>query len=72
MARYSRGDYVKVEFPDEGTGVGEWMWIRVEVCDDDRKLIVSRLDSEPLNEYGSKLKLSIQLVVGSQQIREHG
>ena len=27
---YERGDYVKVEFPDEATGIGEWMWVRVE------------------------------------------
>lgn len=25
MATYEQGDYVKVEFPDETTGVGEWM-----------------------------------------------
>jgi hypothetical protein len=25
--RYRPGDYVKVEFPDETTGIGEWMWV---------------------------------------------
>jgi hypothetical protein len=29
MPKYERGDYVKVEFPDEATGIAEWMWVRV-------------------------------------------
>lgn len=48
-ATYEPGDYVKVEFADETTGVGEWMWVRVETCDDKNKLIRGRLDNEPLN-----------------------
>jgi hypothetical protein len=32
MATYNVGDHVKVEFPDEATGVGEWVWLRVERC----------------------------------------
>jgi hypothetical protein len=39
MPTYRRGDYVKVEFPDEDTGVGEWMWVRVHRCDDEKKLV---------------------------------
>jgi len=27
---YERGDYLKVEFPDETTGIGEWMWMIVD------------------------------------------
>jgi hypothetical protein len=23
---YEPGDYVKVDFPDQATGIGEWMW----------------------------------------------
>jgi hypothetical protein len=38
MPTYERGDYVKVEFPDGTTGVGEWMWVRVHYCDDEKKL----------------------------------
>jgi len=37
MAKYAPGDYIKVEFPDEATGVAEWMWVRVEICDDKRR-----------------------------------
>ena len=28
VPKYEAGDYIKVEFPDEATGVGEWMWVR--------------------------------------------
>jgi hypothetical protein len=51
MATYEPGDYVKVEFPDEATGIGEWMWVRVEVCDDKRKLVYGRLDNEPAQRF---------------------
>jgi len=71
MAKYAPGDYIKVEFPDELTGVAEWMWVRVEICDDKRKVVIGRLDNEPLNEYGGKVKLESELVVSYSQIREH-
>jgi hypothetical protein len=29
----------QVEFPDEVTGIGEWMCVLVESCDDKKKLI---------------------------------
>jgi hypothetical protein len=50
VATYDPCDYVKVEFPDEGTGIGEWMWVRAEVCDDKRKVVIGSLDNEPLND----------------------
>jgi hypothetical protein len=31
---YEAGDYVKVEFPDETTGIDEWMWMRADHSDD--------------------------------------
>ena len=71
MAKYERGDYVKVELWDETTGVGEWMWVRVEVCDDNRKQIIGELDNEPLNDYEGKLEPGKQLLVNYAQIREH-
>jgi hypothetical protein len=52
VGTYERDDYVKVEFSDETTGIGEWMWIRVEGCDDEKRLVFGRLDNEPLNSYG--------------------
>lgn len=71
VAIYEPGDYIKVEFPDEATGVGEWMWVRVDVCDDKRKLVYGRLDNEPLNDYDGKIELGSQLVVSYAQIRDH-
>jgi hypothetical protein len=71
VATYDPGDYVKVEFPDERTGIGEWMWVRVEVCDDKRKVVIGRLDNEPLNDYDGKLEQGSPLVVSYAQIREH-
>lgn len=71
MPTYERGDYVKVEFPDETTGIGEWMWVQVEACDDSRKLIFGRLDNDPVNDYNGRIDLGSQLVVSYAQIREH-
>jgi hypothetical protein len=39
MSLYEAGDYIKVEFPDEATGVSEWMWVRVQRCDDGQKIV---------------------------------
>ena len=39
MPRYDPGDFIKVEFPDAVTGIGEWMWMRVHHCDDEKKLV---------------------------------
>lgn len=71
MSTYEHGDYVKVEFPDEATGVGEWMWVRVEVCDEKNKVIHGSLDNEPLHDYDGKLKRGTSLIISYAQIREH-
>ena len=43
----------------------------VDHCDDDERLLYGILDSEPLNDYGGKVKLGSQLAVSYSQIREH-
>lgn len=68
---YEPGDYVKVEFPDETTGIGEWMWMRVDHRDDRKRLVYGTLDNEPLNDYAGKVKLGSQLAISYAQIREH-
>jgi hypothetical protein len=71
MARYERGDYVKVDFPDQTSGIGEWMWVRVDRSDDNEQLVFGTLDNEPLNEYAGKVKLGSELAVSYDKVREH-
>lgn len=71
LAQYERGDYVKVEFPDEATGVSEWMWIRVSGCDDEKELVFGTLDNEPIGDYAGRIELGSELVVSFAQVREH-
>ena len=68
---YERGDYVKVEFTDETTGIGEWMWVCVTRCDEEKQLVFGILDNEPLNDYEGKLGLGSELALSYSQIREH-
>jgi hypothetical protein len=68
---YAAGDYVKVEFPDEATGVGEWMWVRVCRCDDAKQLLFGVLDNEPVGDYGDQLELGTELAISYARIREH-
>lgn len=71
MGTYEQGDYVKVEFPDYATGIGERMWVIVDHCDDEKRLVYGVLDSEPVNDYSGKAKLGSQLAVSYDNIREH-
>jgi hypothetical protein len=70
MATYNAGDYVKVEFRDESTRIGEWMRLRVDHCDDEKRLIYGTLDSEPLNDCNGKIGLGSELAVNFSQSRE--
>ena len=71
MPTYERGDYVKVEFQDETTVIGEWMWMRVHHCDDEKHLVFGTLDNEPVNDYEGKIELGSELAVSYAQVREH-
>ncbi len=71
MPTYARGDYVKVEFQDETTVIGEWMWMRVDHCDDEKQLVFGTLDNEPVNDYEGNIELGSELAVTYSQIREH-
>lgn len=68
---YAPGDYVKVEFPDESTGIGEWMWVRVSRCDEEKQIVFGTLDNEPMNDYEGTVGLGSELAVSFSQIREH-
>jgi hypothetical protein len=71
MPTYEAGDYVKAEFGDERTRETEWMWVRVDSCDDANRLVFGRLDSAPVLDYGKKLKLGSEVAVSFDNIREH-
>ena len=71
MPTYKPGDYIKVEFSDEATGVGEWMWVRVDRCDDASGLVFGTLDSVPVNDYPRQLRRGSELAISFNQIREH-
>jgi hypothetical protein len=71
MHTYEPGDYVKVEFPDTATGIGEWMWVRVNRSDDSERIVFGTLDSEPVNDASGKLRLGTELAISFSQIREH-
>ena len=71
MPKYERGDYVKVEFADEKTGIGEWMWVRVHHCDDAKQLVFGMLDNEPVNEYDRKIELGSGLAISYSRVKEH-
>jgi hypothetical protein len=68
---YQPGDFVKVEFPDEVTGIGDWMWMRITRCDDEKQLVFGVLDNAPLNHYEGKIELGTELAVRYSQIRDH-
>ena len=44
---FASGDYVKFEIKNDATGDSEWMWLKVDRCDDPNRLVFGWLDSEP-------------------------
>lgn len=71
MRTYARGDYVKVEFPDESTGIGEWMWVRVDHCDDQKRIVYGVLDNEPVNDPTGRIGVGSPLAISFDNVREH-
>jgi hypothetical protein len=71
VPKYQTGDYVKVEFEGQPGMPGEWMWVRVDNCDDQNQLVYGTLDNEPVDNYKGKIKLGSELAVAYSKIREH-
>ena len=69
MSAFKRGDHVKVEFKDDHSGESEWMWVQVDHCDDEQRIVFGRLDSQPV--ISLQLKVGQQLAVSYDKIREH-
>jgi hypothetical protein len=71
MARYGHGDYIKVEFESAEPGLpGEWMWVRVHHCDEERQLVFGTLDNEPVAN-PDDLLLGKELAISYGNVREH-
>jgi hypothetical protein len=64
------GDYVKFEIKNEATGESEWMWLRVDYSDDEKKLVFGWLDSEPL-VFSAELALGQHIAVSYDNVRDH-
>jgi hypothetical protein len=47
------------------------MWVRVSRCDDQKQLVFSTLDSEPLNDYDDQIGRGSELAISFARIREH-
>lgn len=66
---YQPGDYVKVEFKEDGTGESEWMWVRIDHAEDSERIVFGQLDNEPVVNKG--LRRGMELAVSYDNIREH-
>ena len=69
MSKYEKGDHVKIEVQNEGSGESEWMWLLVESSDDSEALVFGKLDSQPV--VNIDMKLGQELAVSYDNIREH-
>lgn len=67
--KYAPGDFVKAEFRDDETGESEWMWVQVKSCDDERRVIFGRLDSQPV--VFTKITLGQEIAISYDLVREH-
>jgi hypothetical protein len=71
VPKYEEGDFIKVEFSDETTGIGEWMWVRVQRCDEEHRLVFGVLDNVPVATEDDRLTLGTELAISFDRIREH-
>jgi len=70
MGKYESGDYVKVEFADD-SGPSEWIWVCVDHCDDERRLVFGVLENQPVNDYAGKITFGSEVAVNYDNIRGH-
>ena len=67
--KFKSGDHVKVEFKDDRSGESEWMWVEVDTCDEERRVVFGRLDNQPVVH--TDLRLGQELAVSYDRIKEH-
>lgn len=66
MSKYQKGDHVKIEVTDERSTEKEWVWLLVDHCDDEQRLLFGVLDSEPVV---FSMKRGQSLAVSYDQVR---
>ena len=71
MAKYQSGDYVKAVFKDDRSGETERMWVKVDTCDDERRLVFGTLDNEPIAAFLDKLWMGKELAISYDLIVDH-
>ena len=69
MGKYQKGDHIKFEVSNEGSGESEWLWLLVESSDDAEEIVFGKLDSEPI--VATDTRFGQQLAVSYQKIRDH-
>ena len=68
-SRYEAGEFVEVEVVDEATEESELLWVKVSDSDDQRRVVVGKLDTEPILH--TNMRLGMELVVSYHYIRDH-
>jgi uncharacterized protein YegJ (DUF2314 family) len=66
---YEPDDYIKAEIVDEASKESEWLWVRVDRCDDQERLIFGTLDNIPV--VNTDLRLGQQIAVSYSNVRDH-
>jgi hypothetical protein len=69
MGKYQKGDHVKFEVNDEGSGKSEWLWLLVESSDDGQEIVFGKLDSEPI--VATEMRVGQELAVSYEKVRDH-
>jgi hypothetical protein len=69
MGGYQKGDHVKIEVRNEGSGEAEWVWLLVDSSDDEHELVFGRVDSRPV--VASDMKLGEEFAVSYDKVRDH-
>jgi hypothetical protein len=67
---FAAGDHVKFEIKNDATGESEWMWLRVDYCDEPKRLVFGWLDSQSL-VFTTDLKLGQHMAVSYDNVRDH-
>ena len=71
MAKYQSGDYVKAVFKDDRSDEAERMWVKVDTCDDERRVVFGTLDNEPIAAFLDKLWMGKELAISYDLIVDH-